>query len=169
MSSWPTKRGAVAGLALLLAAPVLADDTLRQTIRQQLRDESYVLVEGPYGARLFVLSADGSGYRTNELPEAMSGASTASARTRSADARERVRGLTELAGNSNGEALLLAFALLSDPDAAVREEAVQFVMEHPEADRGAVIAIALSDPSPRVREAATDVLEDETSDDEGDE
>lgn len=87
--------------------------------------------------------------------------------TRSVDSRTRVRGLTLLSGFDDTAALDAALVLLSDPVAAVREEAVQLVMEHPDADVDSIIAIASRDPSSRVREASAD-LASERSDERED-
>lgn len=87
--------------------------------------------------------------------------------TRSADFRKRVRGLTLLSDINNPTVLDAALVLLSDPVAAVREEAVQIVAEHPGADIDSVIALAANDPSERVRLVAEDLIE-ERRDDWGD-
>lgn len=162
-------RGALCGLALLVAFPVSADAPLRQSVREQLRDENYLLVENQDGARLFVFS---SGRLTSETTQRQPGNSTealneALEMTRSADSRRRVRGLTLLSGADDQAALDAALVLLADPVAAVREEAVQFVIEHPHADIDSIIAIASRDPSPRVREASAELI-GERADDEGD-
>ena len=162
------QRGVLAGLALLIAWPLLADDSLRQAIRKEMRDESYVLVEDSEGARLYVFSSGESSYSVEYPTHTPGSAGAALAKALNADARQRVRGLAELSGNPGHEALSVALALLSDPAEIVREEAVQLAMEHPDADRSSVVAIALSDPSPRVRDAALDILEDEAPGD-GDE
>jgi HEAT repeat protein len=87
--------------------------------------------------------------------------------TRSADFRTRVRGLTLLSGVEDPAALDTALVLLSDPVAAVREEAVQLIIEHPDADIDNVVAIAANDPSKRVRQTTADLIE-ERLDDRGD-
>ena len=161
--------GALCGLALLVAFPVSADAPLRQAVREQLRDDNYLLVEDQDGARLFLFSA---GSVTSVTTQQQSEKSTetldeALEMTRSADSRRRVRGLTLLSGADDLAALDAALVLLSDPVAAVREEAVQFVIEHPHADIDSIIAIASRDPSSRVREASAELIS-ERADEEGD-
>ena len=162
------QRGVLAGLALLFAWPLLADDALRQAIRKEMRDESYVLIEDQSGARLYVLSPGERSYSVEYPTHSPGSASAALAKTLSDDARQRALGLVELSGDPGHEALSAALALLSDPAEIVREEAVQLALGHPGADRTSVIAIALSDSSPRVRDAALDILEDDAQGD-GDE
>ena len=48
--------GALCGLALLSSTQAAADAPLRESIRQQLGDENYVLVEDRNGTRLFLFS-----------------------------------------------------------------------------------------------------------------
>lgn len=156
--------GALGGLALLLAFPSAADDDLHETIRQQLQDESYVLVEGPHEVRLFVFSPEDDGYRTTLVPVTRGRLEQALAMTRSHVARERVRGLTTLAGEPDQEALSAALALLADPDPAVREEAVNLVIDHPHGDVSSIVALAEADPSPRVRNAVRDLTDDAEED-----
>ncbi len=157
-------RGALCGLALLLAVPAGADDALRETIRQQLRDESYVLIEDQHGIRLFVFSSQDDGYRTTLVPVAAGSLEQALEMTRSEIARQRVRGLTRLAGEPDEEALNAGLALLTDPDPAVREEAVNLIIDHPRGDAASIINIAATDPSPRVRDAVQDLIEDAEED-----
>ena len=161
--------GALAGLALLVAFPVAADGPLRQAVREQLRDENYLLVEDQDGARLFVFSTGNVTAVHAPRPEDRSNAQLAKAleMTRSADSRTRIRGLTLLSGVDDTAALDAGLVLLSDPVAAVREEAVRLVIEHPDADTDSVIAIASRDLSPKVREAGAELIS-ERSDDWGD-
>lgn len=159
------RRGAVFGLALLLALPATADEPFRRAVREQFRDENYLLVEDRNGARLFVFSTGSvSAVTTTSNDTAID---RALHMTRSADHRTRVRGLTLLAGIDDPAALDAALVLLADPDAAVREEAVQLMIEHPDADIDAVAAIAANDPSTRVQQALADLIE-ERIDDRGD-
>ena len=171
MNSWfdTIRCGALAGLALLVAFPVAADEPLRQAVREQLRDENYLLVEEQDGARLFVFSTGNVTAVPAPRPEDRSNAQLVEAleMTRSADSRTRIRGLTLLSGVDDPAALDAGLVLLSDPVAAVREEAVQLVIEHPDADTDSVIAIASRDPSPQVREAGAELIS-ERSDDWGD-
>lgn len=160
------RRGALVGLALLFAAPCIADEALRDRIRKQMGETSYVLVEEPGGARLFVFPAGDDSYSTTVPFDIPNSATSALAMTRSADVRTRVRGLTLLAGEPSEEALNTALALLSDPDETVREEAINLIIDHPHGDIDTAVAIALLDPSLRVRAAVEDLMEDD--DDEED-
>lgn len=160
------RRGALPGLALLLALPCGADESLRDAVRKNMGGTSYVLIEDQAGARLFVLPAGDDSYSTifpADLPSSVTGALTM---TQSADVRTRVRGLTLLAGEPGAEALNAALVLLSDPDEAVREEAVNLIIDHPHGDIDTVVAIALRDPSLRVREAVEDSADDDDEDEE---
>lgn len=166
--------GAVCGLVLLFAAPAPADESLRTAVHRELRDENYVLVEDQDGARLYVFST--GNVSAVIPPDQKSALSTARNRrstvaaldmTRSAASRTRVRGLTQLSGVNDPAALNAALVLLSDPEVAVREEAVQLIIEHPDADIDAVVAIAADDPSARVQQALADLIE-ERLDDRGD-
>ena len=163
VSSWSAtlRRGAFAGLALLLAAPCSAEEALRDRIRTQMGDTSYVLVEDEQGARLFVFSSDGNAEGSISFPQVHRPFSDALEKTRSSDARSRVRGLTLLAGVPGDEALNAALVLLSDPDPAVREEAVNLIIDHPDSNIETVASIAMRDPSSRVREVMEDFLDDE--------
>lgn len=161
--------GVLCGLALFFASPATADEALREAVRQQLRDESYMLVENQDGARLFIFSTGSVSAVTTHQPgdgparqldEALE-------MTQSADPRTRVRGLTLLSDVDDPAALDAGLVLLSDPVAAVREEAVQLIIEHPDADIDGVVAIAANDPSERVRQATLDLIE-ERLDDRGD-
>lgn len=164
--------GALAGLALLFASPSIADEAVREAVRQQLRDENYMLVEDQHGARLFVFST-GSITTVTDLQDVSSGQpgrsqmNAALEMTRSADSRIRVRGLTLLSGVEELAALDAALVLLFDPVAAVREEAVQLIIEHPGSDIASIVEIATHDPSSRVRQAAAELIA-ERSDDWGD-
>ena len=123
-----------------------------------MRDQNYVLVEDGNGARLFVFSTGSISSVTPAIPE--NETDKALAMTRSADFRERVRGLTLLSDVDDPAALDTALVLLSDPEVAVREEAVQLLVEHPAADIDSVIALAENDPSERVRLIATELIEE---------
>mgnify|MGYP001824817760 FL=1 len=124
------QRGALMGLALLLSASLAADETLRQRIHSEYRHQSYMLVENESGWQLYLL-ADGRP-RVVRLPVSPPPeVSAALQRTRSADARERVRGLVALSGEANPEALDTALQLLNDPSEAVRNEARMLILDHP--------------------------------------
>jgi hypothetical protein len=161
------QRGTLAGLALLLVSPAMADEPLRDTVRQQLRDENYLLVEDDNGARLFVFSA-GSVSTVTALQQSETNSSRgldyALEMTRSVDARTRVRGLTLLSGVDDTAALDTALVLLADPVIAVREEAVQLIIEHPDADIDSIVDLAANDPSGRVRQAAAELIEERLDD-----
>ena len=169
MQNKAQRRGVLYCLALLVASPASADVTFRESVREQYRDESYLLIEDQDGSRLFLFSVGSvtsvtkqrlPGNLTESLSEALE-------MTRSADARRRVRGLTLLSGADDPAALDAALVSLADPVAAVREEAVQLIVEHPDADIDSIVAIASRDPSQRVREASVELLSDR-EDDEGD-
>lgn len=155
----PLWRETVAGLALLFCVSALADDAIR---------ENYVLIEypqGPNAPRLLVF--------TTRVPEPLKQRlfvidqddyATALEMTRSADSRARVRGLTLLSGVDHPLALDAAMVLLTDPVTAVREEAFQLVLEHPHADIAGALNLALDDPSARVREAASELMAEQSGD-----
>lgn len=170
MNRWSamSQRGALAGLALLFASPCIADEALRDRIRQEMGDTSYVLVEYQDEARLFVFSSAEGVQSSISIPTPRIPLADALEKTRSADARSRVRGLTLLAGVPGDEALNAALVLLSDPYPAVREEAVHLVFDHPRADIDSMLAVARHDPSPRVREAVEDLLEEDLTDEDED-
>ena len=163
------KREVVCGLALLFVLPTAASEPLRDSVRQQLRDENYVLVQGPNGARLFVFSTGDVSAVAVPRTEYDSSKALGQAleMTRSEESKTRVRGLTLLSGVDNSAALDAAMVLLFDPIAAVREEAVQLLIEHPDAEVDGIVAIAANDPSERVRQAAAELIE-ERLDDRGD-
>ena len=122
-----------------MAAGAASDDTLRERVHREYRHQSYMLIEDEDGARLYVMG-DG---RTRIAPQAIDRAPEVSAalkKTRSIVARERVRGLVELAGVAAPEALAAALQLLNDPSAAVRDEAVHLILDHPD---GGTLAAAL--------------------------
>lgn len=153
-------RGALWGFALLITLPVLADVPLREAVRDEFPDENYLLVEYHDGARLYVFSSGSTATLARQEPGGASAGPVEKAleMTRSADSRTRVRGLTLLSGIDDPVALDTALVLLSDPIAAVREEAVHLALEHADADISGVAAIASRDPSPRVREAGTELI-----------
>lgn len=129
-SSKPLQRGALAGLALLLCCAALGDEALREQVHNKHKHESYMLIEDPGGARLYlfdegILVEDVSSYATPEVEAGL-------LKLRSADPRVRVRGLTELAGSDSYEALSAALQLLTDPSLAVREEAQSLLLDHPQ-------------------------------------
>ena len=130
-------------------------------------DTSFVLVEDQDGARLYVFAAADDSYSTTIPAEPPSSEVGALAMTRSADVRDRVLGLTRLAGQPSQDALNTALVLLSDPDEAVREEAVNLIADHPDGNIETVARIALRDPSPRVREAVAEFtgVDDEDEED----
>lgn len=170
MNRWTAtlRRGALPGLALLFVLPCNADESLRDSVRKDLADTNYVLVEEPGGeTRLFVFSADDSSPGMTLRTAPPGSTEDALDKARSPHARTRVRGLTELAGDSSDEALSTALVLLSDPNEAVREEAVNLIIDHPRGDIDTAVRIAMSDPSPRVREAVEDMDDDRFDDEYG--
>ncbi len=143
------------GLALLLVFPVLADASWH--------DENYVLLmdfQNPGLSRLLVFSS-GSSRSPQTSPAVVDiedDQDIALAMTRSANAAQRVRGLTLLAGVESASALNAALVLLSDPVVAVREEAIHLVFSHPNADIESATIIGRSDPSARVRELTIELI-----------
>lgn len=151
----PKWRELVAGLALLLVFPVLANTSWH--------DENYVLLmdfQNPNLSRLLVFSSGSS----RLTPESLLVIGLADDQiialdmTRSANAAQRVRGLTLLSGVDSALALNAALVLLSDPVVAVREEAIHLVFAHPDADIESIAAIGQKDPSVRVRELTTELI-----------
>lgn len=137
--------GALAGLVMLWAVASDADEALRREIQRDHRHDSYVLVEDADGARLYLFADAGradaaiAGPENDALEEAL-------ALTRSADARARVRGLVALAGMAERVALDVALELLADPNPAVRAEARQVLLDHPDgADLAASLGLATAD------------------------
>lgn len=151
------RREVLAGLVLFCSVPLAADEGLRDTVRKQLRDESYILVEDHGSARLYVL---GRGAEIDTvlapLTPVPGSIDAALVMTRSADRRDRVRGLTLLAGETDVAAHDAALALLSDPSDAVREEAYNVLLDHPHTDIHSIARLAQADKSPLVRQAAGD-------------
>ena len=129
--------GALAGLALSLACVASADESLRERVHREHKHHSYMLIEDTDGARLFLFD-DGVASYPIAAREAV--VETALEKTRSADARTRVIGLVELAGVADAAALEAALTLLTDPSVAVRDEARQLILDHPE---GQAVADAL--------------------------
>jgi HEAT repeat protein len=121
-----------------------------------------MLIEDHNGARLFVFSS-GSVSRVTPAEKDYE-TDKALAMTRSADHRKRVRGLTLLSDVDDPAALDAALVLLSDPEVAVREEAFQLIIEHPDADMDSVVAVVADDPSERVRQAVADLIEERLED-----
>lgn len=122
------QRGALPGLALLLACGAAADDALRERVHREYKHQSYMLVEDADGARLFLFDR---GITTLRLASEDTSVDAALEKTRSDDARTRVLGLVELAGASEAAALDTALMLLTDPEPAVRHEARQLILDHP--------------------------------------
>lgn len=142
MTSRPSllRCGALAGLALLFASEALPDDALRDAVHQQYKHQSYMLVEDDRGAWLYLFDRGGQPLRIDNGPTPTSAVETALDKTRSTDARTRVRGLTELAGVADTRALDVALALLNDEHQSVREEAAQLIVDHP---KGGALAAAM--------------------------
>ena len=132
--------GALAGLALLFACQALADDALRLEVHRQYKHQSYMLVEDSRGAWLYLFDKGGEPLRIGAGMAPSIAVDRALDKTRSDNARTRVRGLTELAGVADPRALDAALALLNDEHAAVRDEAAQLIVDHP---HGAALAAAL--------------------------
>ena len=127
-----THGGALAGLALLIASTGSADQSLRDDIHRQHKHQSYMLIEDADGARLYLFGEHGFTVQLQDRNDRASAwLDAALDKLHSPEARVRVRGLTELAGVAEPAALDAALALLTDPSAAVREEAAQLILDHP--------------------------------------
>ena len=125
--------GAALGLALLFfSGPARADEDLRDRIHRDYKHQSYMLVEGPDGYRLYFFSPGDEPVRAIDIANPHTSLASALEKTRSADPRVRTRGLTELAGVPDAEALDVALTLLTDPAEAVRSEAAQLILDHPQ-------------------------------------
>ena len=121
--------GALPGLALLVCGTVAGDDTLHEQIHKAYKHHSYMLVENDGEARLYLF---GDVVRVEYLSSISTNiVETALLKVNSANSRERVRGLTQLAGSESREALDAALQLLNDPSRAVREEARNLILDHP--------------------------------------
>lgn len=99
-----------------------------------LRDVNYILIHdsrGPEQSRLLIFEDDASTFA------------------------ERV-----LSGTDDQAMLDAVTMLLTDPDPAVREEAIQQVMDHPDGNVELAAAIGQTDPSVRVRRATAELLND---------
>ncbi len=131
--SSPWQCGALLGLALVFVLPALADDALRRQVHRDYGHRSYMLVEDAEGARLFLFadSTNASSVARIDVDEDTDTTVAALRGTRDEDPRRRVRALTQLAGIDSAEALDIALVLLSDPSAAVREEARSLILDHP--------------------------------------
>lgn len=134
--------GALVGLALFFAQGADGEDqALRDDVHRQYKHESYMLVEGPKGAAwLYLFDSGKPPVRIRSADESVQSVERALEKTRSDSPRLRVRGLTELAGVADSRALDMALALLNDTSPAVRDEAAQLIIDHPD---GATIANAL--------------------------
>ena len=164
----PLWREALAGLALLFAVFALADDSLHARVRHELRDDNYVLIvnrQDSNSVRLFVFLGHGPDVNAQlQLLTTQNDYDTALEMTRSADSRERVRGLTFLSAIDDPLVLDAALILPLDPDAAVREEAYQLVLDHPDSDVDGIRALALNHSSARVRQAVADLIAEQSGD-----
>lgn len=142
MTRWQTalQCGAALGLALLFSNPASSDEALRERIHSEYKHQSYMLVEGPDGYRLYVFSPGREPVRAIDVANPDASLAGTFEKTRSADPRVRTRGLTELAGVPDAEALDIALTLLTDPAEAVRSEAAQLILDHPQ---GASLAATL--------------------------
>ncbi len=140
MTSRPSRCGALTGLALLFACATHADDALRDEVHRQYKHQSYMLVEDADGAWLYLFEKGVEPLRIGSGMAPSATIDSALDKTLSDHARTRVLGLTALAGVADTRALDAALALLNDEHAAVREEAAQLIIDHPQ---GAVLAAAL--------------------------
>ncbi len=133
-----------------------------------MRNDNYVLIENqqdPNSVRLLVFLGHTPDVNAQlQLLTPQYDYDTALELTRSADSRERVRGLTLLSAIDDPLVLDAALILLMDPDAAVCEEAFQLVLEHPDSDIDGIRALALHDSSARVRQAVADLIAEQSGD-----
>ena len=125
------QRGALVCLALLWSAAAAGDDELRERIHREYRHQSYMLIEDEDGWTLYVFT-DGRPRMPQDVGSPDPEVAASLAMTRSSAARERVLGLVALAGAPAPEALDMALQLLNDPSAAVREEAGNLILDHPD-------------------------------------
>jgi len=127
------RSGALTGLALLFAVPLLADDELQRQVHREYGHRSYMLIEDSDGIRLYLFAsaAESASVRQLETDSDDEAVSLALERARSSDAKSRVRALTQLAGVDSEEALDVALTLLTDPSPAVRDEATSLILDHP--------------------------------------
>ena len=125
--------GALAGLALLVALPALPDDGLRKQVHREFGHRSYMLLEDADGARLYLFAdgKEGAPAAAIAIDPADEAFDTALKEVWSDDERTRVLALTRLAGVDNVAALEVAVILLTDPSAAVRDEARHLILDHP--------------------------------------
>ena len=147
--------GVLMGLALLFAETAGADEQRREAVRRDLKDQSYLLVEHADGETLYLFDRLDEDEPSLPVEATNTGAkgdvAAALAKTRSTNGATRARGLAELAGSEDYEALTVALTLLADPHPAVRDEARYLILDHPD---GAVLAAELG------------LVDDELDDDE---
>jgi len=142
MSNRPSKLrcGALVGLALFLAHDVPADSILRDEVHRQYKHQSYMLIEEQDAAWLYLFDGEATAMLLAAPLARPTATDLALEMTRSSVASERVLGLVQLAGVDDARALDAGLALLNDANAAVREEARQLVLDHPQ---GAAVITAL--------------------------
>lgn len=164
MSKLATLRqcGTLTGLALFLPLLVQADDVYPNGNYLLIHDE-----QRPEKSRLLIFN-DGSTRPVDEIaapaPAVSSEVETALAMIRQADPRQRVRGLTILSGDDSAAALDAGMDSLYDSDESVREEAIQLLMSHPDANIALVSTVGRSDPSARVRRTTADLVAERSGD-----
>ena len=153
--------GTLVSLALLFSCGGSADDSLPEA--------NFLLIEDlrhPQQSRLLIFN-DSSSMAPDEVSandELIDERRVALSMTRLNEPRQRVLGLTLLSGDDSAAALHAAMNLLYDGETAVREEAIQLVMLHPDADVNLAIAIGSSDPALRVRIATADLVDEMSGD-----
>ncbi len=137
---------------------------LNSLIRSLLRDESFIFVdvsaEGWQRSRLWIIGPAGTDttYEWRIGDDSPGGLDQALVEVGSLDSERRVRALAALAVLGGEHASLAAVSALSDPAAAVREEAVYAVGSIDGAEAAGQLAQSLQDPSQSVREAAVTTL-----------
>ena len=141
-SSQRWRSGALTGLALLFTVPLFADDELRQQVHRDYGHRSYMLIEDSDEIRLYLFASatEDASVKQLEADSDDEAVSIALYKVRSSEAKTRVRALTQLAGVDSAEALDVALTLLTDPSPAVRDEAANLILDHPD---GQAIADAL--------------------------
>ncbi len=130
-----------------------------------LPESNYVLIEDkqhPETSRLLVMHDNDDEHLPPSQPADLlvDDEQRAVVMATSVNSKERVRGLTLLAGNDSFAALETALVLMTDQNSRVREEALQVLFEHPRADRQFIITLGSEDVSARVRRATVALLED---------
>ena len=153
--------GTSVGLALLFSLSAQGELLLPES--------NYVLIEDkqhPEASRLLIMRNSDDEFPPPTQPSDPTGddEQRAVVMVTSVSARDRVRGLTLLAGNDSFAALETALVLMTDHDSRVREEALHVLFEHPRADRQFIIKLGSDDASASVRKATAALVEEASGD-----